>query len=53
MQWIGRARPVLNFVINKAANNDAVADHVCGMLANAVPKKDMTSPMYYLKLLFS
>ena len=53
MQWIGRMRPVLNFVINKAAHNEAVANHVCGMLANAVPKKDMTSPLYYLKLLFS
>lgn len=53
MQWIGRVRPVLNFVINKAAHNEAVADHVCGMLANAVPKKDMTSPLYYLRLLFA
>ncbi len=53
MQRIGRMRPVLNFVINKAARNEAVADHVCGMLANAVPKKDMTSPLYYLKLLFA
>lgn len=53
MQWIGRMRPVLNFVIKKAAHNEAVADHVCGMLANAVPKKDMTNPLYYLKLLFS
>jgi len=53
MQWIGRIRPVLNFVINKAAHNRAIADHVCGMLANAVPKKDMTSPLYYLRLLFS
>ena len=24
-----------------------------GMLANAVPKKQLTSPLYYLKLLFS
>jgi len=53
MQWVGRMRPVLNFVIDKAAHNEAVANHVCGMLANAVPKKDMTSPLYYLKLLFS
>ncbi len=53
MQWIGRVRPLLNFVINKAARNESVADHVCGMLANAVPKKDMTSPLYYLKLLLS
>lgn len=53
MQWIGRVRPLLNFVIHKAAHNEAIADHICGMLANAVPKKDMTSPLYYLKLLVS
>jgi geranylgeranyl reductase family protein len=53
MQWIARVRPLLNFVIGKAARNDTVANHVCGMLANAVPKKDMTNPLYYLKLLFS
>jgi geranylgeranyl reductase family protein len=53
LQWIGRVRPVLNFVIGKAARNETVAEHICGMLANAVPKKVMTSPAYYLKLLFS
>ena len=33
--------------------NSGNGGYVCGMLANAVPKKDMTSPLYYLKLLFS
>lgn len=53
LQWIGRVRPVLNFVIGKAARNEKVADHICGMLANSVPKKEMTNPLFYLKLLFS
>jgi geranylgeranyl reductase family protein len=53
MQQIGRVRPLLNFVIGKGARSEEVSDHICGMLANAVPKKELTSPLYYLKLLFA
>ncbi len=53
MQHLGRWRPLLNFTINKAAHNDKISDLICGMMANAVPKKDLTNPLFYLKLLFS
>ena len=53
MQKLGQYRPLLNFTINKAARNDKVRDLICGMMANAVPKKQLTNPLFYLKLLFS
>jgi menaquinone-9 beta-reductase len=51
LQQLGRYRPLLNFTINRAARNERVSDLVCGMIANAVPKKELTSPLFYLKLL--
>ena len=53
MQRMGRVRPLLNFVIGKGARSPKVSEHICGMMANAVPKKELTSPLYYLKLLFT
>ena len=52
MQRLGRWRPLLNFTIHKAAHDDRVSDLICGMMANAVPKKALTNPLFYLKLLF-
>jgi flavin-dependent dehydrogenase len=53
MQNLGRWKPLLNFTVNKAAHNDKVRDLICGMMANAVPKKQLTNPLFYLKLLLS
>lgn len=52
MQRLGCWKPLLNFTVNKAAHNDKVRDLICGMMANAVPKKQLTNPLFYLKLLF-
>lgn len=52
MQKLGRWRPLLNFTIRKAAHDDEVRELICGMMANAVPKKHLTNPLFYLKLLF-
>ena len=52
MQSLGRCRPLLNYVLRKAAKNDDVRDLICGMIANAFPKKELLSPLFYLKLLF-
>ncbi|MDA0746107.1 MAG: NAD(P)/FAD-dependent oxidoreductase [bacterium] len=52
LQDLGRWRPLLNFVIHKAARNDQISDLICSMIANAIPKKELTSPLFYLKLLF-
>ena len=53
LQQMGRVRPLLNFVLHRAARDEQVSNHICGMIANAVPKKQLTSLLYYLKLLVS
>ena len=53
LQQLGHWRPLLNYVIRRAARDEAVSDHICGMIANVVPKQELTSPLYYLKLLMS
>jgi flavin-dependent dehydrogenase len=53
MQRLGRSRFLLNFVIGKAARNPEVRDLLCGMIANEVPKRELTNPLFYLKLLFA
>ena len=51
LQGLGRYPSLLNFTIGRAARNERVSDLVCGMIANAVPKKELTNPLFYLKLL--
>jgi len=53
LQKIGRYRPLLNFVVNKAASNPEVSNIIAGMLANEVPRKRLANPLFYLRLLFS
>ncbi|MBA7649089.1 MAG: geranylgeranyl reductase family protein [Calditrichaeota bacterium] len=53
LQKIGRYRRLLNFVISKAARNREVSDLIAGMIANEVPRKQLSNPLFYLKLLFS
>ena len=53
LQKIGRYRPLLNFVVNKAAKNPEVSNIIAGMLANEVPRKRLANPLFYLRLLFS
>lgn len=53
MQRLGHWRPLLNLVIKSAARNENVSDLICAMIANAMPKKELTSPLFYLKLLLS
>jgi geranylgeranyl reductase family protein len=53
LQKIGRSRMLLNFVIHKAERSQKIRDLIMGMMANEVPKKQLTNPLFYLKLLFS
>jgi geranylgeranyl reductase family protein len=53
LQSLGRFRPLLNFVLHKAARSTHVRDVICGMIANEVPKRRLTNPLFYLRLLFS
>ena len=49
---LGRWPSLMNLVIRKAAKNAEVSDLICGMMANAVPRKILTNPLFYLRLLF-
>ncbi len=52
LQKVGRYQSLLNFVIGKAERNGEVRDIISGMMRNAVPKKQLANPLFYLKLLF-
>ena len=51
LQWIAGLEPLLNFTIRKAAHSQDVKDTLCAMIAEEVSRKQMTSPLFYLKLL--
>jgi menaquinone-9 beta-reductase len=53
LQRMGKIKPLLNFVIKKAATKKEVQKVISGMLANEEAKKEFYSPLFYLKLLFS
>ena len=44
---------LLNFVLDRASRNKKVKDVISGMLADEVPKTELSNPMFYLKTLFS
>ena len=53
LQSLARYRFLLNFVINRGERNEAVRDIISGMLANEIPRDELSSPMFYFKILFS
>lgn len=53
LQQLARSRFLLNFVINRAARNEEVQNIISGMLSNEIPKDELSSPMFYFKILFS
>ena len=53
MQKLGRSRFLLNLVIGKIKKNDWMKEEISNMLVNEDSKKNFTSPLFYLKLLFS
>jgi geranylgeranyl reductase family protein len=53
LQKIAQNRALLNFVIRKAARKKEIGDLIAGMLVNEVPRKKLTNPLFYLKLIFS
>jgi flavin-dependent dehydrogenase len=50
LQRLGRWRGLLELVIRRAATDPRVSDLICGMIANAVPKQQLTNPWFYLRL---
>jgi len=53
LQKIGRIRPLLNFVIKKAARSNHVREIISGMMANQIPKTEFANPLFYFKLFLS
>jgi geranylgeranyl reductase family protein len=51
LQKIAGLEFLLNFTIRKAARNQDVKDTLCAMIAQEVSRKQMTSSLFYLKLL--
>ena len=51
LQRIAGCEPLLNFTIRKAARSQEVKDILCAMIAGEVSRKQMTSPLFYLKLI--
>ncbi|MEW6750216.1 MAG: NAD(P)/FAD-dependent oxidoreductase [Candidatus Latescibacterota bacterium] len=50
---LARRAWLLNLVIGKAAHSAEVSDLIAGMMANAVPRQTIISPLFYLKVLRS
>ena len=50
---LARSKFLLNFVIDRAARNEKVRNIISSMLANEIPKTELSNPLFYLKILFS
>tara|TARA_B100000003_G_scaffold207159_1_gene224170 strand:- start:2057 stop:3268 length:1212 start_codon:yes stop_codon:yes gene_type:complete len=50
---LANSKFLLNFVMNRAARNDEVQEIISGMLANEIPKEELSNPLFYFKILFS
>ena len=50
---LAHSKFLLNFVINRAARNEKVRNIMSGMLADEIPKTELSNPLFYLKILFS
>ena len=50
---LARSKFLLNFVIDRAARNEKVRNIMSGMLADEIPKTELSNPLFYLKILFS
>ena len=50
---LARSKFLLNFVIDRAARSEKVRNIISGMLANEIPKTELSNPLFYLKILFS
>ena len=53
LQSLARSSFLLNFVINRAARNEEVQGIISGMLSHEIPRDELSSPMFYLKILLS
>ena len=53
MQRLGTFRPLLNFVMKKAAKSESVRQAIAGTFVNEESRKEFTSPLFYIKMLLA
>ena len=53
VQRLARSRFLLNFVIDRASRSEEVRNILLGMLVNEIPKKELSNPLFYLKIIFA
>jgi len=53
LQRIGRIKFLLNLVVSRASKSKKMQEMISGMLGNEEVKKELTGPLFYLKLLFA
>ncbi len=53
LQRLGQVKPLLNFIVGKAAKSFEVANWISSMMANETPRAELASPLTYLRLLFA
>lgn len=53
LQRLGRVRPLLDLVIDRASRNPQVRDWVAAMMAGVVSKRTLRSPLTWVRLLLS
>jgi menaquinone-9 beta-reductase len=53
LQKLAKYSFLLNFVINRASRNEDVKNIISGMLANEIPKDELSNPSFYFKMFFS
>ena len=53
LQSLSKSSFLLNFVINRASRNEEVQEIISGMLSNEIPKDELSSPLFYFKILLS
>ena len=53
LQNAANYKTLLNFIINKASKSEDIQDILSGMLTREDPRKKLTNPFFYLKVLFS
>lgn len=51
VRQVARLRPLLDFTIRKAARHERASDEICAMIAGTLPRRRLTNPFFYARLL--
>ncbi len=53
LQRTARFKPLVNLIVKRAAEKKEISDWIAGMIAGTISKRELLSPLTYLKLMFS